>query len=107
MINILNNALRYSREGEEVRILLHDNSDGYFLEIENADRIAPMATSAALFSQGNGKDTDAGSSFKPIGLAEARDILGTFNGWIMMDRKGTGRFVVKLFMPNDRLMAKG
>ncbi len=99
MINILNNALRYSREGEEVRILLHDSSDGYFLEIENADRIAPMATSAALFSQGDGKDTDAGSSFKPIGLAEARDILGTFNGWIMMDRKGTGRFVVKLFMP--------
>jgi signal transduction histidine kinase len=99
MINILNNAIRYSRDGEEVRILLHDSSNGYFLEIENTDRVAPMATSTTLFSQVNEKDTDAGSSFKPIGLAASREILDMYKGWIKMERRGEGKLVVRLFMP--------
>lgn len=99
MINILNNAIRYSRDGEEVRILLHDSSNGYFLEIENTDRVAPMATSTAFFSQVNEKDTDAGSSFKPIGLAASREILDMYKGWIKMERRGEGKLVVRLFMP--------
>ncbi|MBI5182509.1 MAG: hypothetical protein HZA06_06330 [Nitrospirae bacterium] len=107
MINILNNAIRYSKDGEDVRIILHDSDNGYILEIENTDRIAPMAASSVLFKEGEGKDRDSDILFKPIGLSEAREILAVFNGWIMIERKGDGRFVVKLFMPNDRLMAKG
>ncbi|MBI5180009.1 MAG: hypothetical protein HZA05_01240 [Nitrospirae bacterium] len=104
LINLINNSVRYSKKGEEVKVLLHDDTNGYILEIENSDRAVHIATASVLFSTGGrNKVVDVheqpSHAVGPISLAETRDILKSYNGWIKMERSGEGRFIVKVFMP--------
>ncbi len=112
LINLINNSVRYSKKWEEVKVLLHDDTNGYILEIENTDRAMHMATPSVLFSTGGRNKAgvvheESLHAVGPVSLAETRDILKTYKGWINMERRGEGRFVVKMFVPNDRLRAKG
>lgn len=104
IINLINNAVRYSKKGEEVRVLLHDDEKGYIFEIENSDRAVHIATPSVLFATGSrNKAVDAHEQFPhtvgPISLAETRDIINAYKGWIKMEKSGEGKFVMKLFMP--------
>ena len=52
MINLINNSVRYSKKGEDVKVLLHDDANGFILEIENRDRAVHIATpSGSLFKR--------------------------------------------------------
>ena len=112
LINLINNSVRYSKKGEEVKVLLHDDANGYILEIENSDRAVHIATPSVLFATGGRSKSGAVHeqslhAVGPISLAETRDILKAYKGWIKMEKSSEGRFVVKVFMPNDRQKAKG
>ena len=104
LINLINNSVRYSKKGEEVKVLLHDDTNGFILEIENTDRAAHIATPSVLFStEGRNKSgavyEQSPHTVGPISLAETRDILKIYKGWIKMEKRGEGKFVMKLFMP--------
>jgi two-component system phosphate regulon sensor histidine kinase PhoR len=104
LINLINNSVRYSKKGEEVKVLLHDDANGYILEIENSDRAVHIATASVLFSTGGrNKVVDVHEqsphTVGPISLAETRDILKVYKGWIKMEKRGEGKFVMKVFMP--------
>ena len=49
LINLINNSVRYSKKGEDVKVLLHDDANGFILEIENSDRAVHIATPSVLF----------------------------------------------------------
>lgn len=104
LINLINNSVRYSKKGEEVKVLLHDDTNGYILEIENSDRALYIATPSVLFSKGGrNKAVDAREqpphTVGPISLAETRDIINAYKGWIKMEKRREGKFVMKMFMP--------
>ncbi|MEK6679374.1 MAG: ATP-binding protein, partial [Nitrospirota bacterium] len=104
LINLINNSVRYSKKGEEVKVLLHDDTNGYILEIENTDRAVHIATPSVLFStEGRNKSgvvhEQSPNAVGPISLAETRDILKIYKGWIKMEKRGEGKFVMKMFMP--------
>lgn len=104
LINLINNSVRYSKKGEEVKVLLHDDTNGYILEIENSDRALYIATPSVLFATGGrNKAVDAHEqsphTVGPISLAETRDIINAYKGWIKMEKSGEGKFVMKMFMP--------
>ncbi|MEK6655862.1 MAG: ATP-binding protein, partial [Nitrospirota bacterium] len=104
LINLINNSVRYSKKGEDVKVLLHDDANGFILEIENSDRAVHIATPSVLFSKGGrNKAVDAHEqsphTVGPISLAETRDILKAYKGWIKMEKSGEGKFVMKMFMP--------
>lgn len=104
IINLINNAVRYSKNEEDVEVLLHDDTDGYFLEIENTDRVANLSTPSDLFlteSRESRGEAAPRPDYKPVSLAETKEILKSYNGWINMERRGEGRFVVRLFMPRQ------
>ncbi len=104
LINLINNSVRYSKKGEEVKVLLHDDANGYILEIENSDRAVHIVTPSVLFSTGGRSKSGVVHeqslyAVGPISLAETRDILKAYKGWIKMEKSSEGRFVVKVFMP--------
>ncbi len=104
LINLINNSVRYSKKGEEVKVLLHDDANGFILEIENSDRAVHIATPSVLFATGGRNKSGAvheqsPHTVGPISLAETRDILKAYKGWIKMEKRGEGKFVMKLFMP--------
>ena len=91
MINLINNSVRYSKKGEDVKVLLHDDANGFILEIENSDRAVHIATPSVLFSTGGRNKSGAvheqsQNAVGPISLAETRDILKAYKGWIKMEK---------------------
>ncbi|MFZ3065147.1 MAG: ATP-binding protein [Nitrospirota bacterium] len=104
LINLINNSVRYSKKGEEVKVLLRDDTNGFILEIENSDRAVHIATPSVLFSTGGRNKSgvvheQSPHTVWPISLAETRDILKAYKGWIKMEKSGEGKFVMKMFMP--------
>jgi signal transduction histidine kinase len=106
-INLIENALKYTRPGTRINVLTRSYGDSVTLVVEDDGPGVPQELASSLFERFVRGGDDHGGSFG-LGLAIVKAVAEAHGGSVTLDASGAGalggaRFVVRL--PADRAAA--
>jgi PAS domain S-box-containing protein len=96
LVNLLDNAIKYSPENSEIRVLLTHDDEGILLRVQDQGIGLPGDAMESIFEP-FGRASNAAASNIPgmgLGLYICRGIAEAHNGWLWAESEGEGRGTV-------------
>jgi two-component system, OmpR family, sensor histidine kinase KdpD len=101
LVNLLDNAVKYSPSGTPIRISLRDGPEEIIIAVSNEGNRIPEEELDKLFEKFYRVNTWGGTAGTGLGLSISRGIVEVHNGRIWAENRAEGGLTVSVALPKD------